>query len=509
LTVTWSRDKIARSFAQEEERLVILTALYLIACLWLSVYGYNAFVLILLYLVHARKHKQVDCPPLLDLPTVTVQLPIYNERYVVQRAIEAVASLDWPRDRLQIQVLDDSTDETTGLARAQIERYQGEGIDITHVCRQNRAGYKAGALNAAMPDVRGEYIAIFDADFLPRPNFLRRTVPHLVAQPDLGFVQARWGHLNDSYSLLTLAQAIALDGHLAIEHPARARAGWMTSFNGTGGVWRTKCVEESGGWDPEQLTEDVDLSYRAQLAGWRGLPLPDVAAPAELPVQLAAFKQQQFRWAKGNIQCLLKLGPDLIRAKMPFPARLQALIHLSYYFAHPLMLIVMLSTLPLISLDAFAHWSLAWLSLATLGPPLLYVLGQRAIYPDWRRRLRALPVLVCIGIGLALNGTAAAIEAVLGIKSPFQRTPKFLIQGRTGNWKNRSYTLSAGGLIWGEILLTIYSVLVVIVALRQGQILAIPFLLLYVFGFGYVSLVGIVQTNRKQGETQQSSVSPQ
>jgi cellulose synthase/poly-beta-1,6-N-acetylglucosamine synthase-like glycosyltransferase len=473
--------------------LVILTTLYLIASLWLSVYGLNAFMLILLYLAHRRK-TAAACPPLSTVPTITVQLPVYNERYVVQRAIDAIAGLDWPRDRLQIQVLDDSTDETTDLAREQVEKHRRQGLDIAHICRPERRGYKAGALNAAMPAVRGDYVAIFDADFFPDPDFLRRTVPYLLAQPDLGFVQARWGHLNDSYSLLTLAQAIALDGHFAIEHTARQHAGWMTSFNGTGGVWRTECVTACGAWDTKQLTEDVDLSYRAQLAGWRGMTLPDVVAPAELPVQLAGFKQQQFRWAKGNIQCFLKLGWNLVRAPWPVCARLQALIHLSYYLAHPLMLFVMLSTLPLIWFGAFERWSLAWLSLATLGPPLLYALSQWALYSDWRRRLRALPVLVCVGIGFALNGTIAAAEAILGIKSPFQRTPKFQIQGRTGEWRNRPYALSTDGLLWGEVLLTLYAVLVVVVALEHAQALAIPFLLLYVFGFGYVSALGILQS---------------
>ena len=472
--------------------MVFLSILYRLIGVWLSVYGFNAFVLIFLYLRH--RHEPGDLPSLSDFPTVTVQLPIYNERYVVQRAIDAVANLDWPRDRLQIQVLDDSTDETSELARRQVERYELQGVDIVHLCRTDRTGFKAGALNAAMPDVRGDFVAIFDADFCPAPDFLQRTVPYLVAYPDLAFVQARWGHLNDTFSALTLAQAIALDGHFAIEHAARERAGLLATFNGTGGVWRTRCIVECGGWDGRQLTEDVDLGYRAQLDGWRGLALSGVVAPAELPVQLAAFKRQQSRWAGGNVQCLLKLGPNLARASLAWLARLQALIHLSYYLAHPLMLIVVLLTLPLVWYGMLDLWSLPVLTLAMLGPPTLYALGQRVLYPDWVRRLRALPALICLGLGLALGNTVAILETVLGIERAFLRTPKFHIQGRTGHWRNRPYALSIGNLIWGEIALTVYTLLTVGVALERGQVQVVPFLLLYVLGFGYVSLLGIIQS---------------
>jgi cellulose synthase/poly-beta-1,6-N-acetylglucosamine synthase-like glycosyltransferase len=424
---------------------------------------------------------------------VTVQLPIYNEKYVVRRAIDAVAALDWPRDRLQIQVLDDSTDETRAIARAQVERIRQQGIEISHTHRTQRGGFKAGALNEAMPSARGDYVAVFDADFVPPPSFLKETVPHLVADPGLGFVQARWGHLNDRFSPLTLAQAVALDGHFAVEHTARDRAGLLTNFSGTGGVWRKRCIEECGGWDARMLTEDVDLSYRAQLAGWRGRTLPDVMAPAELPVQLAAFKRQQYRWAKGNTQCLLKQGGAVLRAPLSWFARIQALVHLSYYLAHPLMLVVMWVTLPLIWYGLLDRWALAFLSLATLGPPLLYAVGQRSLYSDWWRRLKALPVLICLGTGLALNSTVAAVEAVLGIESAFERTPKFQIEGKSGNWRRGPYALSTGRLIWGEILLTIYAILTVYAALARGNAQAVPFLLLYVAGFGYVSIVGAVQ----------------
>lgn len=494
LTAPSTRDRIAALF-EKEMWLIWLTILYTALSIWLSIYGFNAFLLIYLYWRHG--HKRTERPSLSCFPTVTVQLPIYNECYVVQRVIDATASLEWPHDRLQIQVLDDSTDETANIARARVTYHQERGIDITHVHRTVRSGFKAGALNAAMPDVRGEYIVVFDADFCPKPDFVQRTIPYLVDQPDLAFVQARWGHLNDKFSLLTMAQAIALDGHFAIEHVAKERAGLLTGFNGTGGVWRTRSIIECGGWDEQQLTEDADLSYRAQLAGWKGMTLPDVVAPAELPAQLAAFKRQQFRWAKGNTQCLLKQALDLARGSISWLARIQAWIHLSYYMAHPLMLIIMLTMLPLIWFGLLDQWSLAFLSLATLGPPALYVLGQRTLYPDWWRRLRAMPALICIGLGLALNSTVAIAEALLGIKSTFQRTPKFQIRDQTGHWKDTPYALSCGPLIWGEIALAVYAILTVVLALDRGYVQAVPFLLLYVFGFGYISLLGIVQSLKR------------
>ena len=476
-----------------------LTILYTAISIWLAIYGLNAFVLIWFYFRH--RQPPPACPALDELPTVTVQIPLYNERYVVERVIDAVAALDWPQDRLQIQVLDDSTDETSALAQARIAGHRQQGLDIRHIRRETRRGFKAGALNAGLQTARGEYVALFDADFCPEPEFLQRTVPHLVARPKLAFVQARWSHLNDGHSILTLAQSIALDGHFAIEHAARQRAGLLKGFNGTGGVWRTKAIQDCQGWDETQLTEDVDLAYRAQLEGWQGLALTDVSAPAEIPVTLAAFKQQQFRWAKGNLQCCFKLAFPFLRAPLPWMARLQALIHLSYYLAHPLMLLVVLGTLPMIVWGGLHKWTsqsipigLTVLSLATLGPPTLYTLAQRALYADWVRRLRALPVLVCTGLGLALNSTVAAVEAILGIHSAFERTPKIGANETPPNGKAHPYALRKSRLVWGEIALTLYAALSVYAAWQKGQILAIPFLLLYVIGFGYVSVVGISES---------------
>lgn len=481
------------------EYLTFLNILYALIALWLAIYGFNSFVLVGLYLKHRRKTEL--CPSLDTYPLVTVQLPLYNEKYVVQRAIEHLVRLDWPRERLQIQVVDDSTDETTVLARQQVEQWQRQGVDVTLVHRKARSGFKAGALNAALETARGEFVAIFDADFCPEPDFLQRTVPYLAADPDLGFVQTRWSHLNGDLSPLTRAQAIALDGHHMVEHTARSRAGLLANFSGTGGVWRTVCIQDSSGWDAQMLTEDVDLGYRAQLRGWKGLMLPEVVSPGELPTQLLAFKQQQFRWAKGNVQCLLKLALPLARAPISLGARLQSLIHLSYYLAHPLMLLVMFFALPSIWLGERGGATLVFrslgtpvallLSLATLGPPLLYVLGQREIYGDWTRRLRALPVVVCLGTGLALNSTAAIIEALLGIKTAFRRTPKLSGWVESESSLERSYCLSPGRLIWGEFLLALYALLAIAAAVIRQNWLMLPFLLLYLAGFSYVAGLGV------------------
>lgn len=476
-----------------------LSFLYLALSIWLSVYGFNAFVLVFLYMKHRRDRVMPSMGSELSdwFPVVTVQLPVYNEKYTVKQAIDSLAQLDWPHERLQIQVLDDSTDETTAIARRCVAFYQEQGLDITLVHRQQRDGFKAGALNAAMPAAIGELIVIFDADFRPGPGFLYKTIPYM-ADPALGFLQTRWGHLNDMASMLTLAQAVALDGHFVVEHVARQRAGLLTNFSGTGGVWRRECIEMCGGWRPKMLTEDIDLSYRAQLAGWKGLILPDVVTPAELPVQLAAFKQQQFRWAKGNTQCLLRQAWSLFGLKRSWFVRFEGLIHLSYYLAHPLMLLVMLLTLPLLWFGWLDRWSLAFLSLATLGPPVLYGVSQQALYADWRRRLRALPTLIALGMGMALNSTAAIIEAILGIETAFLRTPKFQISlDDSTSWEGTAYALGADRLVWGEGLLTVYALLTLLAAVVKGDVHVVPFILLYVAGFGYVSVLTVSQARRQ------------
>lgn len=501
-----------------------VTVVYVIAGLWLAIYGLNSLALAGLFLWQRDQPSNQPSDQLRIYPTVTVQLPIFNERHVVERLVNAVAKLVWPRNQLQIQILDDSTDETTALAQGCVEKYQKQGLDIELIRRANRTGYKAGALAAGLHHARGEFIAIFDADFVPPPDFLQLTIPPFLKQPWLGMVQTRWEHLNALYSLLTRAQSLALDGHFVVEQTARNRSGLFMNFNGTAGVWRRACIEASGGWSGDTISEDLDLSYRAQLAGWDCLYLPQVSAPAEVPPQLAAFKRQQFRWAKGSIQCLRKLWPQILKTQHPpdttvqrssGPASIEtssssphpslrrltllqraaALVHLSSYLAHPLMLVLLLCSLPLFLSPRDAHlpMALAYLGFSSLGPPLVYAIAQHALYPDWRRRLLSFPVLALLGTGIALNNTRAVIEALRGQDGAFARTPKFHLEGSRGEWANSSYRLPIGWTAVGELLLTFYATATIAAAWRAGNLYAIPFLLLYVGGFGLTALLGIWQ----------------
>jgi cellulose synthase/poly-beta-1,6-N-acetylglucosamine synthase-like glycosyltransferase len=469
--------------------LSVLAIVYGLTAVLLATYGLNSLIIVLLYLRHRREHQPP--PPLANAPFVTVQLPIYNEFHVVERLIDAVTRLDYPQARLQIQVLDDSTDETTALAQARVDYYRRQGFDIVLIHRPERLGFKAGALQQGLETATGEFVVIFDADFVPKPDFLQRIIPYFQGQPRLGMVQARWGHINANYSHLTRAQALALDGHFVVEQTARQRSGLFMNFNGASGVWRKTCIEEAGGWQGDTLSEDLDLSYRAQLAGWQFLYLPDVVSPAEIPPQINAFKRQQFRWAKGSIQCLLKHWCTLVRAQRPAFVRLQGLIHLSNYLIHPLMLILLLLTLPLLLGQGVTRLPLLYLGLGSLGPPLLFALSQWSIYPDWHRRLVYFPFLVLLGTGVALNNALAVGEALTRRPNLFQRTPKFGLEGRTDRWTESRYALSLNWMTLSEAVLGLYSLATVIVALAQGNYYAVPFLLLYLGGFGYVAALGL------------------
>jgi cellulose synthase/poly-beta-1,6-N-acetylglucosamine synthase-like glycosyltransferase len=471
--------------------LSVLAIAYGFTAVLLATYGLNSLIMVLLYLHHRYEHQ----PPtsLTNAPPVTVQLPIYNELHVVERLIDAVTHLDYPRDRLQIQVLDDSTDETTALAQARVDYYRKRGVDIALIHRPERTGFKAGALQRGTETATGEFIAIFDADFVPNPDFLQRIMPHFQGQPRLGLVQARWGHINADYSPLTRAQALALDGHFVVEQTARQRSGLFMNFNGASGIWRKSCIEEAGGWQGDTLSEDLDLSYRAQLAGWEFLYLPDVISPAEIPPQINAFKRQQFRWAKGSIQCLLKHWHTLVRTRRPAFARLQGLIHLSNYLIHPLMLILLLLTLPLQLGQGAMGLPLLYLGLGSLGPPLVFALSQWDTYPDWPRRLAYFPFLVLMGTGIALNNAWAVGEALTRRPNLFQRTPKFGLEERTDRWAESRYALPINRMTLGEVLLSTYSLVTVIVALAKGNHYVVPFLFLYLGGFGYVAALGLSQ----------------
>lgn len=481
--------------------MTFLPFIHALTVLWLAVYGLNSFVLTFLYL----RHRLVVVPtPPIDrsaLPPVTVQVPLYNEFHVVERVIDAVAALDYPRDRLQIQILDDSTDETTRLARARMAFHRQRGVDIAVLRRPDRNGFKAGALAWGLSHangeyaVKGEYVAIFDADFCPYPDFLLRTVPHFLARPRLGMVQTRWSYLNADYSSLTRAQVLALDGHFVVEQAGRHRSGLLMSFNGAGGVWRRRCIEEAGGWQADTLCEDLDLSYRAQLTGWECLYLSSVDVLTEATPQIAAFKRQQSRWAQGSVQTLRKLaGPILRSRRLGWGQKGMALVHLSSYLAHALMVLLLLVSLPLLLMPDSVQLSLNGLGLVCLGPPLLYAISQQQLYPDWGKRMRALPLLALIGIGIAWENTQAVWRGLTRWGGTFARTPKFRLEGRTGRWTDSDYRLRADGSTVGEVVLALYALITAFVAYVTGDYGMIPFSLLYAVAFGTVAGMGLMQT---------------
>lgn len=461
----------------------LLVLMYVICAVLLTLYASSQLFLLFVYLRHRR--DQTPTPPVTEWPTVLVQLPIYNERHVVSRLLESVAALDYPADRLIIQLLDDSTDETVQLAAEKIASLRQRGLNAHHIRREDRSGYKAGALAYGLSLVDTELVMVLDADFVPPPDFLRRTVPHLVANPQLGMVQTRWGHLNPFTNLLTRGQTLALDSHFVVEQTARSRGGWLLTFNGSGGVWRTQCIRDAGGWRDLTLTEDLDLSFRAQLAGWKFFYMPDVVVPGELPPQIAAYKQQQARWAKGTTQCLHYIIGPLWRSRFGLSRKLMATLHLCQYMPHPLMLLILLLTPPLLTSRMFQHLPLNLLGIAGLATPLIYVISQRTLYEDWAQRLLAFPVLMALGTGIAWSNAQAVISGFFGHHSEFRRTPKFV-----NGWQGSGYALRRDPTTWIEFALALYAFWAMALALRFSPALA-PWLGIYGFSFALIAAWGL------------------
>lgn len=433
---------------------MLIAAIYGIALSLLFIYGVN--ILYLSWITSRCRPQATGVVPPTEFPLVTVQLPIYNELYVAKRVVEAVVRLDWPA--LEIQVLDDSTDETQALLAGLVERYHSQGVNITHLHRAERIGYKAGALAEGLQQANGEYIAIFDADFLPAPDFLRQTMPAF-ANPHTGFVQARWGHLNAPYSLLTQFQSLAIDAHFAVEQYARAQAGFLMNFNGTGGVWRKAAIESAGGWQAHTLTEDLDLSYRAQLAGWQAAYLRDVVVPGEIPVTLNAFRRQQNRWARGSIQCAMRLLPRVWRASLPLMTKFQATLHLTGYAIQLLMVIVAVLYPWVLLLDYTRIQPLfnltAIFTLTFLAPTLYFALGQREIgNPLWQRWPLILG-LNLLGAGMMYHHAWSVVAALFSRQAvEFERTPKFGITQKHDSWQQKTYQLRfQRGLIFEGLML--------------------------------------------------------
>ncbi len=477
----------------------LLVAAYFATLIPLALLGLHRYWLVYLYFSHRdqRSRPPLDAGP---LPPVTVQLPIYNEKYVVGRLIEAVCALDYPTELLSIQVLDDSTDETVELASRLIAEQAARGVRIEHLRRPNREGFKAGALQFGLARSRDELLVVFDADFAPAPDCLLKMVPFF-SDPSIGMVQVRWGHLNRDYSLLTRAQAILLDGHFVLESGARSRSGRFFNFNGTAGMWRRRAIEEAGGWQHDTLTEDLDLSYRAQLAGWKFVFLQDVTAPAEVPVDMNSFKSQQYRWAKGSAQTALKLLPRILKSSLPFRIKSEAFFHLCANLAYPLMVVLALLLPPVIALRLERSWpellllDLPLFAAATLSVGSFYLVSQREIATDWMRRIVYLPVALALGIGVSLNNGKGVLEALLGVRSPFLRTPKFGVRRVGEDWKRKSYRAAKGWTPWLELLLGLHFVGVVALCALSGLYWSLPFLGLFMFGFLATGLASLVQSS--------------
>ncbi|MGW8221259.1 MAG: glycosyltransferase [Syntrophobacteria bacterium] len=450
--------------------------------------------------LQSLKTKFFERLPSTGWPQVTIQLPIYNERYVATRLVTAASQIDYPKELLEIQVLDDSTDDTLEIAGAVVQEMQRQGFDIAHLHREVRTGYKAGALKEGLKSAKGEFIGIFDADFVPSQNFLKETIPYFV-DPRVGMVQTRWGHLNCNYSMLTRAQSMGIDGHFGVEQAARAWGGFFMNFNGTAGIWRRKTIDDAGGWQEDTLTEDLDLSYRAQLKGWRLVFAPEVVCPAEIPVTINGFKSQQHRWAKGSIETAKKNLGKLFKAKLPLLVKIQALLHLTHYMVHPLMIIVVLSSIPML----FTKWFFVSLSypllfftlfcLATFGPSNMYIFSQRILYPDWKRNIKYLPFLMCLGTGISVNNTKAILQALFGYKTGFVRTPKYGIERKEDTWYGKLYSIPFSAISIIELVLGLYSLAGLLLFILLSKYFISPFLLIYTAGFFYVFSLSVLHAN--------------
>ncbi len=473
---------------------------YFIVLVILAFYGVHRYQLVWLYYRHRRNATGEPAARFAALPRVTVQLPIFNEQYVVDRLIDACCKLDYPRELLEVQLLDDSTDETREIAAAIVARYQDAGYPIEYIHRTNRTGYKAGALDAGLRTATGEFIAIFDADFVPAPDWLMQVVHHF-AEPRTGMVQTRWTHLNRNYSFLTEVEAILLDGHFVLEHGGRSRAGVFFNFNGTAGMWRRRAIEDAGGWQHDTLTEDTDLSYRAQLAGWQFRYLQHVECPAELPIEMTAFKTQQARWAKGLIQTSKKILPAVWRSRAPLHTKVEAVYHLTANLSYPLMVVLSVLLMPAMIIRFYQGWlqmlliDFPLMMMSTFSISTFYLISQKELHPRaWYRTLLYLPFLMALGIGLTVTNTRAVLEALLGIQSSFKRTPKYRVEKRGEASKAAlKYRKRLGIVPWIELAIGTYFAVTIWYAITNENFFTVPFLLLFVLGYWYTGLLSLLQ----------------
>ncbi len=475
----------------------LIRALYAVGITGLALYGVHNLIMVVLFLRERAKrarHPHVPLSPPKLWPHVTVQLPIFNEKFIIERLLSAVTKLEYPAGLLQIQVLDDSTDDTSSLTRTLVKQYQKAGVNIEYLHRSDRSGFKAGALKAGLNSASGELIAVFDADFVPAPDWLYRTVPSFVDE-QLGCLQTRWGHTNYDYDAFTRAISLGIDGHFVVEQSARSANRLLMNFNGTAGIWRRACISDAGGWQSDTLTEDLDLSYRAQLRGWRIAYLPEIVVPAELPATVEAFKKQQYRWAKGGMQSARKLIPQVLGAKIPLHRKILGIAHLSAHLVSPMVILSMIMILPIGLLAPKDLTRYPWALVSAIGPLLVYFFSATEHAPRFIDRLRVFPLLLLIGFGLSVNNSLAVFEGLFGRGvGTFVRTPKFNLGNGGMALKNSTYIPKVSKMVAVELLLAAYTVMSVSILLPRLGIGIMPWLLAYAFGNIYIAVLNLMQT---------------
>ena len=481
--------------------------LFILSAVIITLYTCNFYYLA--YLSRKRKDKLQTTE--VGTPSITIQLPIYNEKYVAQRLVDAVCELDYPKDKMRIMVLDDSDDDTVEMLGGVVERYRQQGFSIEHVRRGTRTGYKAGALQHAMKSTDTEYVAIFDADFIPPDWFLKRAIPHF-AKSDIGLVQCRWGHVNENYSTITKAQALSLDFHFLIEQKAKSNSHLFMNFNGTAGIWKRSCIEDSGGWHTATLVEDLDLSYRAQMKGWKCVFLPDVVVDAELPVQMNAAKRQQFRWAKGSIQCAIKLLTDIAaKRRVALEAKIQAFVQLTRHIVYPLMLVQFLA-LPILLASQVSLYLVSFipaLTIATylaMGPGAYIMIIQSMYHQSWKSKAKILPALLVYNAGMSVNNSVAVFDALFGKKNEFLRTPKYGIITKHDDWRNKAYNLPFTQTTLLEIFFGIYGIVGIFIAIFSNNPVFAPIIGLQAVGFFYIAYMSLSHTRFKRNKSSERRI---
>ena len=489
---------VVNPFSQFVFDLFIISAIIIIA------YTLNFYYLTFL----SVRRKEVFTTKEMGTPTVTIQLPIYNEKYVAKRLVDAVCGLDYPKDKMKIMILDDSDDETVELLAKEVNYYKKQGFQIEHIRRGTRKGYKAGALKYAMQITDSEYVAIFDADFIPPNWFLKRAIPHF-SKPNIGLIQCRWGHVNENYSTITQVQALSLDFHFLIEQKAKSNSHLFMNFNGTAGIWKRDCIDDAGGWHTATLVEDLDLSYRAQMKGWKCIFLPDIVVDAELPVQMNGAKRQQFRWAKGSIQCAIKLlGGIAIKRSVSIEAKIQAFVQLTRHIVYPLMLIQFLALPILLAGDINLYLvsfipALTIVAYLAMGPGAYLMIIQKMYNKSWKSKAKILPTLIVWNAGMSVNNTVAVFDAVFGKKNEFLRTPKYGIINKQDDWRDKAYNLPFTKTTLLEVFFGVYGIMGILISIFSNNPIFAPIIAIQTIGFFFIAFMSISHTRFKRNKSKQ------